>query len=107
MPLATEAPLDKKRTRAIFSPAGQTLIAKDNATTVKETMMIEENFARLHAHRNNIYRYRRLLATKLTELERSYIEKRLQDEEAASTALLQATLPLRLPSAGLPAQTAA
>ena len=47
--------------------------------------MIEENFARLRAHRNNIYRYRRLLATKLTELERSYIEKRLQEEEAAST----------------------
>ncbi len=69
--------------------------------------MIEENFARLRAHRNNIYRYRRLLATKLTELERSYIEKRLQEEEAASTGLLQATFPLRLPSAGLPAQTAA
>ena len=33
------------------------------------TTMIDENLARLRAHRNNIHRYRRLLATKLTELE--------------------------------------
>jgi hypothetical protein len=29
--------------------------------------MIDENLARLRAHRNNMLRYRRLLATKLTE----------------------------------------
>jgi len=35
-------------------------------------MMIDENLARLRAHRHNIHRYRRLLATKLTDLERSW-----------------------------------
>jgi hypothetical protein len=37
--------------------------------------MIDENFARLRAHRNNIYRYRRLLGTQLTDLERDYIKR--------------------------------
>ena len=68
--------------------------------------MIEEKLARLRAHRNNIHRYRRLLSTKLTDLERSYIEKRLQEEETASIALLQTPFPVRLPSAALPARTA-
>jgi hypothetical protein len=36
--------------------------------------MIEENLARLRAHCNNIHRYRRLLATCLSDLERDYIE---------------------------------
>jgi hypothetical protein len=36
--------------------------------------MIDENLARLRAHCNNIHRYRRLLATCLSDLERDYIE---------------------------------
>ena len=32
--------------------------------------MIEENLARLRAHRNNIRRYERLLATQLSDLDR-------------------------------------
>ena len=43
-------------------------------------MMVDENLARLRAHRNNIHRYRRLLATHLSDLERAYIERRLQEE---------------------------
>jgi hypothetical protein len=39
--------------------------------------MIDENLARLRARRNNVHRYRRLLATQLTGLERAYIERRL------------------------------
>ena len=39
-------------------------------------MMTDEQTARMRAHRNNIYRYRHLLQTKLTELERDFIEKR-------------------------------
>lgn len=42
--------------------------------------MIEEAIARLRTHRNNIHRYRRLLKTELTELERQYLEKRLSEE---------------------------
>ena len=45
--------------------------------------MIDEDLARLRAHRNNIHRYRRLLKTRLTDLERNYIETRLKEEEAA------------------------
>jgi hypothetical protein len=42
---------------------------------------VAEVFAR--AHRKNIQRYRRLLRTHLTELERSYVERRLAEEKAA------------------------
>lgn len=69
--------------------------------------MTEENLARLRAHRNNIHRYRRLLATQLSDVERAYILKRLQEEEAACAALLQTTFPLTLPSVGRPAHAAA
>ena len=43
--------------------------------------MIDEQMARMRTHRNNIYRYRHLLQTKLTELERDFIEKRLAEEQ--------------------------
>jgi len=49
--------------------------------------MLEEKLARLRAHRNNIGRYRRLLRTKLTTLEREYILRRLVQEEQALAAL--------------------
>jgi len=38
------------------------------------TTMMDENIARLRSHRNNIARYRRLLQTKLTDLERELRE---------------------------------
>ena len=61
-------------------------------------MMIEENLARLRAHRNNIHRYRRLLATHLSDLERSYIDRRLSEERASLEALTHKTFPLTLPA---------
>jgi hypothetical protein len=39
-------------------------------------MTIDEKLALLRAHRNNIHRYRRLLSTPLTELEREFLSKR-------------------------------
>ena len=69
--------------------------------------MIDENLARLRAHRNNIQRYRRLLATHLSDVERTYIQKRLREEEEASLALMQSTFPLRLPSSAKSPQAAA
>jgi hypothetical protein len=45
--------------------------------------MIDENLARLRTHRNNINRYRRLLGTQLSELEREYLERRLFEENTA------------------------
>jgi hypothetical protein len=46
---------------------------------------LAEVFAR--AHRKNIQRYRRLLRTHLTALERSYVERRLAEEKAALLSL--------------------
>ena len=55
--------------------------------------MIDENFARLRTHRNNIHRYRQLLQTRLTELERQFIEKRLSEEQLAVECLAATTFP--------------
>lgn len=56
--------------------------------------MIDEKLARLRTHRNNIDRYRRLLKTRLTELERQYIDKRLSEEQSALDRLAASTFPL-------------
>lgn len=69
--------------------------------------MIDENLVRLRVHRNNIHRYRRLLATRLTELERNYIERRLQEEQSAVDALSAETFPFTLPAARFAAQAGA
>jgi hypothetical protein len=58
------------------------------------TTMIDENFALLRTHRNNISRYRRLLTTKLTEFERQFIERRLSEERSAMERLASSTFPL-------------
>ena len=41
--------------------------------------MIDDQLAR--AHRNNIQRYRQLLQTSLTEFERQFVERRLNEEQ--------------------------
>jgi hypothetical protein len=53
--------------------------------------MIDEKVARLRAHDNNIKRYRRLLRTNLSDLERQFIERRLYEEEAALEGLATST----------------
>jgi len=58
--------------------------------------MISHNVERLRAHQNNIRRYRRLLATHLTDLERAYIESRLNEEQASMETLLREEFPDRL-----------
>jgi hypothetical protein len=50
-------------------------------------MMLDEKLARLRTYRNNIHRYRQLLRTKLTDLERQFIERRLREEQSAFTVL--------------------
>jgi hypothetical protein len=47
----------------------------------------DEKLARLRAHNNNISRYRRLLKTNLSELERGFIERRLNEETLAIESL--------------------
>jgi hypothetical protein len=51
------------------------------------THIIDQALAEFRAHRQNIHRYRSLLQTNLTDLERSFVERRLAEEEAAVTAL--------------------
>jgi len=45
-------------------------------------MMIDQQLALLRAHHRNIQRYRNLLKTSLTELEREFVEKRLTEEQS-------------------------
>lgn len=58
--------------------------------------MIDGNLERLRAHRANIRRYRRLLATRLSDLERAYITRRTSEEQRSLEALLYETFPDRL-----------
>jgi hypothetical protein len=58
------------------------------------TSMIDEKLARLRMHRNSIGRYRRLLKTTLTDLERDFIEQRLAEEQSAMEALAASTFPV-------------
>ena len=52
--------------------------------------MIDQQLARLHAHRSNIQRYRNLLQTSLTELERQFVQRRLTEEESNLERLVTA-----------------
>ena len=61
--------------------------------------MFEQNLARIRTHRNNIYRYRRLLRTELSDLERDFIDKRMAREQAALEALIAETFPVTFPLA--------
>ena len=56
--------------------------------------MFDENLARIRAHRNNIHRYRNLLRTKLSDLERDFIGTRMAEEQVALDALIGVTFPL-------------
>ncbi|MGL3109149.1 hypothetical protein [Bradyrhizobium sp. BR 1432] len=57
-------------------------------------MTLEEKLARLRTHRNNIHRYHRLLKTRLSHLEREYIESRLSEQRAALVSLARTTFPI-------------
>jgi len=63
--------------------------------------MIDQSLARLRVHRRNIERYRRLLETDLTVLERDFIERRIAEEQSALNRLGSDTLPMvvKMPSA--------
>ena len=54
-------------------------------------MIDDQQLARSRAHSSNIQRYRNLLQTNLTELERQFVERRLIEEQSNLESL--ATLP--------------
>jgi hypothetical protein len=56
--------------------------------------MFDENLARIRAHRNNIHRYRRLLRTRLTDVERAFIDRRMTEEQVRLDALVAETFPV-------------
>jgi hypothetical protein len=56
--------------------------------------MLDADLARIRAHRNNIHRYRRLLQTRLSDLERQFIERRLAEEQTALNALAGEIFPI-------------
>jgi hypothetical protein len=56
--------------------------------------MLDEKFARLRTHRNNIIRYRWLLKTEPTESERQFIERRLSEERSGVETLAASTFPI-------------
>jgi hypothetical protein len=59
-------------------------------------MTTDEKLARLRAHRNNVHRYRRLLGTHLSDVEREFLGKRLAEEKAAIDALTASTFPFAI-----------
>jgi hypothetical protein len=59
--------------------------------------MFEQNLARIRTYRSNIHRYRRLLRTELSALERDFIDRRMADQQAALDALVAETFPVTFP----------
>jgi len=55
-------------------------------------MINDQQLARLRAHRSNIQRYRNLLQTSLTELERQSVERRLTEEQSNLESLATSSL---------------
>ena len=49
--------------------------------------MVDGQTALIQAHYNNIRRYQRLLMTRLTDVERQYIEARLSEEQTVLASL--------------------
>jgi len=71
--------------------------------------MIERYLARMRSHRINISRYRNLLNTRLSELERQFIERRLAEEMSKLEELTASRFPLtgQLPASPSMSQTSA
>ena len=69
--------------------------------------MIDEDLARLRAHRQNINRYRLLLQGRLSDLEREYVERRISEEEAALNDVASKTFPIVLTHPDMPTSEAA
>lgn len=59
-------------------------------------MMSYDKLAEMRTRRNNIRRYQRLLETKLSDLERDFIERRLAEERSAFESLTASALPMTL-----------
>jgi hypothetical protein len=54
---------------------------------------IDENWEQLRIRSNNVRRYRQLLQTELTGLERRHVERRLNEERSAIERMASTTAP--------------
>ena len=68
--------------------------------------MIDEQISQMRTHRNNIHRYRRLLQTKLTEIERQFIERRMAEERSKLESLTSSTFPIAFKLPDQPSESA-
>jgi hypothetical protein len=64
--------------------------------------MSDEKLARQRAHENNIARYRRLLQTRLPDVERHFIEHRLAEELTSLSMLTLVFGPASTGATGTP-----
>jgi len=83
--------------RGILRAGNRCVCGRSNGALLpeaEETTMFDESLARIRTHRNNIHRYRRLLRTQLSDLERDFIERRMADERTALDALVAETFPM-------------
>jgi hypothetical protein len=55
--------------------------------TIRRAMKTDYLNAKILSHRANLQRYATLLATQLTELEREYLHKRIEEERAEVASL--------------------
>ena len=62
--------------------------------------MTVEKLVRLRAHESNISRYRRLLETNLSDLERRFLERRLSEERSVFESLAHPAPTPRTATAG-------
>lgn len=69
--------------------------------------MLDQDLARMRVHRNNLSRYRRLLKTKLSDIERRFIERRIAEEQAALEALAADAFPVAFTVPNQPSASAA
>jgi hypothetical protein len=67
--------------------------------------MLDRDLARIRSHHNNIHRYRRLLSTKLSDIERQFIQRRLSEEQTAVQALAAENFPVEFSLPREPAAT--
>jgi hypothetical protein len=63
------------------------LFTKENAKRASKGNNDGREICRLRTYRNNVDRYRRLLKTELSEIERQFIERRLNEEKSAMESL--------------------
>lgn len=57
---------------------------------VEASRGVDSRNARIAAHQKNLMRYRRILSTQLTEIERAYVQRRIEEERKALLSLGQA-----------------